>query len=100
MAAEPGEEWTVTTQGASSRLFDLRYLIGALFSLYGVALVVASPFVDDTKAGGRDVDLWLGLGMLALGVFFLAWARTRPLRLEGESARARAEHEARDRHEG
>jgi hypothetical protein len=100
MAGEPHDEMSETPEGASSTLFDLRYLIGALFALYGVVLVVASPFVDDTKAGGIDMNLWLGLGMLGLGVFFLGWARARPLKVAGESARARAEHEARDRHEG
>ena len=76
---------------ASGGLFDLRYLIGALFALYGVVLVVASPFVDDTKAGGLDMNLWLGLGMGILGIFFLGWARLRPLVVEGESALAKAE---------
>ncbi len=76
---------------ASSGLFDLRYLIGGLFTLYGIVLIVASFFVSNAKAGGIDIDLWLGLGMLILGVFFLVWARTRPLRLEGESALAQAE---------
>ena len=80
---------------ASSGLFDLRYLIGGLFALYGVVLVVASFFVDDTKSGGLDMNLWLGLGMGVLGVFFLLWARTRPLVTEGESALAKADRERR-----
>jgi hypothetical protein len=78
---------------ASSSLFDLRYLIGGLFTFYGVVLTVASFFVPHVKSGDIDINLWLGLGMLILGLFFLAWARLRPLRLEGESALARAEHE-------
>jgi hypothetical protein len=78
---------------ASSSLFDLRYLIGALFTFYGLLLTVASFFVPHVKSGDIDINLWLGLGMLILGLFFLAWARLRPLRLEGESALARAEHE-------
>jgi VIT1/CCC1 family predicted Fe2+/Mn2+ transporter len=75
----------------SANLFDLRYLIGGLFSLYGVILVVASFFVGTEKSEGIDINLWLGLAMLALGVFFLAWARLRPLHLEGRSALAQAE---------
>lgn len=78
---------------ASSGLFDLRYLIGGLFTLYGVVLVIASPFVDDAKADGLDMNLWLGLGMLALGLGFVGWARWRPLRTEGESALARRDAE-------
>ena len=76
---------------ASSGLFDLRYLIGGLFTVYGIVLIVASFFVSNTKSGGIAIDLWLGLGMLILGVFFLLWARTRPLRVEGPSALARAD---------
>lgn len=77
----------------SSGLFDLRWLIGGLFTFYGVVLVVASFFVSTTKSVGVDINLWLGLGMLLLGVFFVLWARLRPLRVEGESALAHAEHE-------
>jgi hypothetical protein len=77
---------------ASSSLFDLRYLIGGLFTFYGVLLIVASFFVSHIKSGDIDINLWLGLGMLILGLFFLIWARLRPLRIEGESALAKAEH--------
>ena len=76
---------------ASSGLFDLRYLIGGLFTVYGIVLIVASFFVSNAKAGGIDIDLWLGLGMLILGVFFLVWARSRPLHVEGRSVLAQAD---------
>ena len=79
---------------ASSGLFDLRYLIGGLFTIYGVVLIVASFFVSNAKAGGIDIDLWLGLAMLILGVFFLLWARSRPLHVEGKSALAMADEAA------
>ena len=81
---------------ASSGLFDLRYLIGGLFTAYGIVLIVASFFVSNAKAGGIDIDLWLGIGMLILGVCFLAWARARPLHLEGTSALAAADEAAVD----
>jgi len=67
---------------ASSTLFDLRFIIGGLFTVYGVILVVASRYVSNTKAGGMDINLWLGLAMLILGVSFLVWAWRRPLVLE------------------
>jgi len=79
---------------ASTSLFDLRYLIGGLFTFYGVLLIVASFFVPHDKSGDIDINLWLGLGMLILGVFFLGWARLRPLRVEGRSALAEAEAQA------
>jgi hypothetical protein len=75
----------------SNRLFDLRQLIGGLFTLYGLVLIVASFFVDQSRAGGVDIDLWLGIGMLLLGLFFLGWARPRPLYVEGRSASAQVE---------
>jgi hypothetical protein len=65
-----------------NRLFDLRYLIGSLFTFYGLLLTVASFFVSTAKSGGININLWLGLGMLVLGVFFLGWARLRPLVVE------------------
>jgi len=76
---------------AASTLFDLRYLIGGLFTFYGVLLFVASFFVSHAKSGNIDMNLWLGLSMLALGLFFLGWARWRPLRLESHSALADSE---------
>jgi hypothetical protein len=94
-----GEDDVITFKNeadASSGLFDLRYLIGGLFTVYGVVLVVASFFVSNTKAGGIAIDLWLGLAMLILGVFFLIWARTRPLHVEGKSALAMADEAAVD----
>jgi prolipoprotein diacylglyceryltransferase len=81
-------------EDASSRLFDLRTLIGGLFVLYGIVLFVAGFFTTDqarTKAGGVNINLWLGLAMFVLGVLFLLWARLRPLRLGGPSALAEAE---------
>jgi cytochrome c biogenesis protein CcdA len=79
---------------ASNTLFDLRYLIGGLFTFYGVVLVIASFFVSTVKSGGVNINLWLGLGMLILGVCFLLWARLRPLHVEGRSALAEAEAQA------
>jgi cytochrome c biogenesis protein CcdA len=95
-ARPPGGDDVITFHNeadASNTLFDLRYLIGGLFTVYGIVLVVASFFVSTVKSGGININLWLGIAMLILGVFFLVWARTRPLRIEGESALAQAEEE-------
>jgi cytochrome c biogenesis protein CcdA len=78
---------------ASTGLFDLRYLIGGLFTVYGVVLIVASFFVSNVKSGGMNINLWLGIAMLILGVLFLVWARSRPLHVEGKSALAQADEE-------
>lgn len=72
----------------SSKLFDLRFLIGGLFTLYGVMVTVAGFFdsaADLTKSGGMRINLWTGLGMLALGLLFLLWAWRRPVQAGGSS---------------
>jgi hypothetical protein len=78
----------------SSRLFDLRLIIGAMFTLYGAVLIVAGiadGAAELAKAGGIRINLWIGLGMFLLGVLFLLWARLRPLQLTDRSAAARAD---------
>lgn len=78
----------------SSRLFDIRLIIGGMFTLYGVILAIVG-FTDGSaeidKASGIRINLWVGLGMLVVGLVFLAWARLRPLRTDEPSAAARAE---------
>lgn len=72
-----------TPVSGASKLFDLRVLIGGLFTFYGVVLTVMGLLASDqvrAKASGININLWMGLGMLALGLFFLLWWRLRPLR--------------------
>jgi hypothetical protein len=67
---------------AASKLFDLRVLIGGLFTVYGVVLTIVGLLATEAalaKAAGININLWMGLGMLLLGVFFLLWWRLRPL---------------------
>ena len=74
-AHEPGS--------AASRLFDLRLLIGGLFVVYGVVLIIAGLVAADAaerKAAGININLWMGIGMLIVGVLFLLWWRLQPLR--------------------
>jgi len=69
----------------ASKLFDLRVLIGGLFTLYGVTLTIAGLLASEeakNKASGININLWMGLGMLVLGLFFLLWWRLRPLHHE------------------
>ncbi|MFF2997333.1 hypothetical protein ACFVTC_22650 [Streptomyces sp. NPDC057950] len=66
----------------AARLFDIRRIIGGLFVVYGVIVTVAGLTASDadrTKTQGININLWTGLGMLALGLFFLAWLWLRPL---------------------
>ncbi|WP_460066519.1 hypothetical protein [Streptomyces sp. YKOK-I1] len=65
----------------AARIFDLRRIIGGLFVLYGVILTLTGLTDSDAeidKAQGININLWTGLGMLALGVFFLVWLWLRP----------------------
>jgi hypothetical protein len=70
-------------QSAAAKLFDLRVLIGGLFTVYGVMLTVAGFFTstrDLAKASGININFWMGIGMLIIAAFFLTWWRLRPLR--------------------
>jgi hypothetical protein len=72
-------------QSAAARLFDLRILIGGLFVLYGIMLTVPGAFASAktiAKASHINMNLWLGLGMLLIGIFFLVWWRLNPLHPE------------------
>ncbi|MFF8592637.1 hypothetical protein ACF061_14530 [Streptomyces sp. NPDC015220] len=65
----------------AARIFDLRRIIGGLFVLYGI-IVTITGITDSQaaidKAQGVNINLWTGIGMLALGVFFLLWLKLRP----------------------
>lgn len=65
----------------AARLFDIRRIIGGLFVLYGVIVTVTGLTDSDAtiaKAQGVNINLWTGVGMLGLGVFFLVWLKLRP----------------------
>jgi hypothetical protein len=68
-------------RSAAARLFDVRRVIGGLFVVYGVIVTMIGLF-DSTeeldKAQGVRINLWTGLGMLALGALFLLWQWWRP----------------------
>jgi xanthine/uracil/vitamin C permease (AzgA family) len=72
-------------KSAAAKLFDIRLLIGGLFTLYGVLLTIAGFVTSDSarhKASGININLWLGLGMLVVGLLFLLWRQLSPLRVE------------------
>ncbi|WP_432145099.1 hypothetical protein [Streptomyces sp. bgisy084] len=65
----------------AARLFDVRRIIGGLFTVYGVIVTIAGLMASDAdlkKAENININLWTGLGMLALGLFFLIWQTLRP----------------------
>lgn len=72
------QEEQAETKPRPRRIFDLRLMIAGVFVVYGVALTVAGFFdteEDLAKASGLAINLWTGLAMLGLGIFFLLWAR-------------------------
>jgi drug/metabolite transporter (DMT)-like permease len=69
-------------EAQAANLFDLRRIIGGLFVALGVLLVILGLFDSQEeidKAAGVNINLWGGLGMLVLGLLFVAWALLRPL---------------------
>lgn len=67
----------------TARAFDIRTFIAALIGLYGVILVAMGLFAtsdaDRDMAGGVNVNLWAGLGMVVAAALFQGWAMWRPV---------------------
>jgi hypothetical protein len=65
----------------AARLFDIRRIIGGLFVVYGIIVTIAGITASDAdlkKAQDININLWTGIGMLLLGLFFLLWLKLRP----------------------
>jgi hypothetical protein len=82
----PGSEETLTDEeeiaaARAANRFDIRRLIGALFTIYGLVLtitgIVGSSNVKH-KAAGINIDLWTGIGMLIFAGLMIFWALSRP----------------------
>ena len=79
--AETPIDGTAERRSAAARLFDVRRVIGGLFTVYGVIVTLIGIFDSDAeieKAQGVNINLWTGLAMLALGLLFLLWQWLRP----------------------
>ena len=90
-----------TPQSAAAKLFDIRLLIGGLFVVYGLMLTVSGFFTSDkerAKAAGLNINLWLGIGMLVLGLLFLLWRRLNPVKVEPDPTDEKAEGGRHGRH--
>jgi hypothetical protein len=71
----------------STRRFDLRRIMGALFVVYGVIVLIVglANLGGDTETkltGGIQINLWTGGGMLVLGLLFFLWDRLAPVPAE------------------
>ncbi len=73
----------MATDKKTAGLFDLRYIIGGLLTVYGLILTSLGTFrateEELARGDGFNVNLWAGLGMLVVGLGFVLWARLRPL---------------------
>ena len=87
-SAAQADEKKVEAAMADSKmasLFDVRLVVGGLLTLYGIILLVIGLFDGDKaiqKAAGVRINLLTGIGLLIVGVVFLLWMKTRPLRAE------------------
>lgn len=70
-------------QAHRARVFDIRTFISLLIGLYGVVLVLMGLFgtsdSDLERAGGLNINLFAGLGMVVVAGAFQIWARLRPV---------------------
>ena len=67
---------------ASTRRFDLRRILGALFVFYGVVVTIVGLVQhtqDVAKTNGIAINLWTGVSMLVLGILFFVWDRLAPV---------------------
>ena len=66
----------------AANLFDLRRIIGGVFTAWGILLTIlglTGSVVEKNKAAGMNINLIAGIAMLIFGLAFLAWAFSRPL---------------------
>ncbi len=63
--------------------FDMRNFIAGLIGIYGIVLVIygiiGSSETQLKKTGHVNINLWAGIGMVLVAVFFAVWARLRPV---------------------
>jgi hypothetical protein len=87
------EERGAGREQRAANLFDIRRIIGGLFLLYGLVLLVlgfGASDADIRRAHGINVNLAVGIALLVVACFFIAWALLRPLGRELEQAEADA----------
>jgi hypothetical protein len=69
--------------------FDIRTFIALLVGIYGVVLVATGLIGTSdealARADGLNINLWAGLGMVAVAAAFQVWAKLRPVRVPDET---------------
>jgi hypothetical protein len=106
--AERGGKLTQAEKDAvvrSTRRFDLRRILGALFVVYGLIVGIIGLTDLGTEAAGKQtggiaINLWTGLAMLVLGGLFFLWDRLAPVPAEDIIKNLEREDEERREGEG
>ncbi|HEV2778311.1 MAG TPA: hypothetical protein VGX25_02825 [Actinophytocola sp.] len=66
-------------------MFDIRLIVALLMGVYGLVLTVLgiafTPDEQIARSANVNINLWAGIGMLAVAAAFIAWARLRPLKV-------------------
>jgi hypothetical protein len=87
--SQSGDSGTTTMSDAektqlvkSTRRFDLRRILGALFVVYGIIVTIigiVNYSSDIKRTEGIAINLWAGLSMLVLGILFFVWDHFAPV---------------------
>lgn len=81
MPEEPEEAQGPAGVRRTPRVLDLRSIIAALFTVFGVLVLIAgltaSP-EEVERAGGINISVWTGVALLALAAGFGLWVRLAP----------------------
>lgn len=82
-AHEPGTPGARRRKISSTELaLDLRTWIAAMFATFGSMLTVYGAFFatadDIAKGAGINLNLWTGVGMIAVALLFALWLAMRP----------------------
>jgi hypothetical protein len=85
----------MTTRTSRFTAFDIRLIIALLVGVYGVVITVLGLwFTTDEeieRSAGVNINLWAGLGMIAVAAAFTAWVVIRPLGVSEEEQREAVE---------
>lgn len=72
----------------SAGAFDIRSIIGGLLGVYGIILVVVGLWFtsadDKAKSDGENLNLIVGIGLLAFAALMIGWVVLRPLKVPVE----------------
>lgn len=63
---------------SKKEFFDLRLLVGILFTIYGLIIgIYGLADYPKTKDTTWNIDFWWGLVILLFGIAFLLWSRRK-----------------------